>query len=328
VAADKAIAIAPAAPDGYEALGTFRRLVDRDNVGALDLYRKAQALAPANAALIRSIGYAEQSLGHFDRAVEMFHQAATLDPRGAGNLGALGLALLRLRRPAESRNAYDRGLAVAPSALTLIESRAMTFLAEGDLAGARASLNASASHVDPTALVAYLATYQDLAWALDEPQRDLLLRLTPSAFDEDRGSWGLSLAQVDALRKDAANARLHAGEAAKALEEQLKSAHQDAGLHAYLGVALAYLGRKAEAIREAQQAVALRPISKDATNAPYFRHQLARVYILTGEPEKAIDELEAILKVPYYVTPAWLKIDPNFDPLSGNPRFEKLVAGK
>jgi tetratricopeptide (TPR) repeat protein len=163
---------------------------------------------------------------------------------------------------------------------------------------------------------------------LDDGQRDVLLRLTPSAFDDDRGSWGMSLAQVDALRKDAANTRLHAGEAVKAFEEQLKPVPNDAGLHAYLGVALAYLGRKEEALRAGERAAALRPISKDATNGPYFRHQLARIYILTGEPEKAIDQLEAILKVPYYVTPAWLRIDPNFDPLRGNPRFEKLVAGK
>ena len=70
------------------------------------------------------------------------------------------------------------------------------------------------------------------------------------------------------------------------------------------------------------------PISKDAVQGPYFQHQLARIYILTGEPEKALDQLEPLLKMPYYLTPAWLKIDPNFDPLRGNPRFEKLVAGK
>ena len=72
----------------------------------------------------------------------------------------------------------------------------------------------------------------------------------------------------------------------------------------------------------------MRPTSKDATNGPYFQHQLARIYILTGEPEKALDQLEAIMKVPYYVTPAWLRIDPNFDPLRTNPRFQKLAAAK
>ena len=48
--------------------------------------------------------------------------------------------------------------------------------------------------------------------------------------------------------------------------------------------------------------------------------------MLVGEPEKALDQLEPLMKIPYYVSPAWLKIDPNFDPIRGNPRFQKLVA--
>ena len=59
-----------------------------------------------------------------------------------------------------------------------------------------------------------------------------------------------------------------------------------------------------------------------------MQHQLARIDILVGEPEKAIDQLEALLKIPNYLSPGWLKIDPNFDSLRSNPRFQKLVAGK
>jgi len=327
-AAEKAIAIAPESPDGYLAMGTMRRLILRDYAGALELYRKARTLAPGDATLIRGIGAAEQGLGHFDRAMEMFRQAASLDPRGSGNLNGLGTVLLRMRRPAEAREAFDRALAVAPSSLNVIEGRAMTYLEEGDLAGARESMKASAAHVDTTDLLAYFANYLDLGWVLDEPQRDVLLRLTPAAFDDDRGAWGISLAQIDALRKDSANLRRHAGEAAKAFEQQLKAAPDNGGLYAYLGLALAYDGRKAEAIRAGQRALELRGISKDATNGPYFQHQLARIYILTGDPEKALDQLEPLLKIPYWLTPAWLRIDPNFDPLRGNPRFEKLAAGK
>ena len=69
------------------------------------------------------------------------------------------------------------------------------------------------------------------------------------------------------------------------------------------------------------------PVAKDAESGAYYQHQLVRIYILTGEPEKAIDQLEPLLKVPYWVTPGWLKIDPNFDPLRGNPRFQRLVGG-
>jgi len=60
---------------------------------------------------------------------------------------------------------------------------------------------------------------------------------------------------------------------------------------------------------------------------PYLQHQLARIFILGGDPEKALDELEPLLKIPYHLLPGWLKIDLNFDPQRKNPRFQKLVAG-
>jgi tetratricopeptide (TPR) repeat protein len=203
----------------------------------------------------------------------------------------------------------------------------MSFLGEGDLAGARATLQAASKNVEPTALVSYIANYQDLAWALDDEQQQLLLRLTPEAFDGDRTTWGICLAQAYWFRGDRANARLYAEEARKANEEQLREAPQDAQQHAILGLSLAYLGRKEEAVKEGLRAVELLPTSKDAANGPYLHHQLARIYILVGEPEKAMDQLDALLKVPYALSPAWLKIDPNFDPLRSNPRFQKLVAG-
>jgi hypothetical protein len=59
-----------------------------------------------------------------------------------------------------------------------------------------------------------------------------------------------------------------------------------------------------------------------------MRHQLARVYALVGEPEKAIDLLESLLKMPYYLSPGWLRIDPEFAMLKGNPRFERLIAAR
>jgi hypothetical protein len=94
-----------------------------------------------------------------------------------------------------------------------------------------------------------------------------------------------------------------------------------------IGLALAYLGRKAEAIREGQRGVELVPITMDANTGTYIQHQLARIYLLVGEPEKALDQLEPLLRIPYYLSPGYLRIDPTFDPLRSNPRFKKLVEG-
>jgi tetratricopeptide (TPR) repeat protein len=260
--------------------------------------------------------------------VEHFRQAERLDPRSSAILSVLGEALSRLRRYPEAREVFDRGLALAPASMQMIERKTMTFLGEGDLAGARAVLKAAPSQVEPTALVAYLANYYDLVWVLDEEQRELLLRLTPSAFDDVRSAWATCLVQAYALKGDAANVRTYAEETKKASEEELRPAPNDSQRHVFLGLALAYLGRKEEAIREGERGVALLPVSKDARNGPYVQHQLARIYMLVGEPEKALDQLEPLLKIPYYLSPGWLKIDPNFDPLRKNPRFQKLVAGK
>ena len=69
---------------------------------------------------------------------------------------------------------------------------------------------------------------------------------------------------------------------------------------------------------------ALGPISKDAFQGPYLQHQLVRIYILAGQPEKALDHLEPLLRMPYYLSPDWLRVDPTFDPLRQNPRFQRL----
>ena len=68
------------------------------------------------------------------------------------------------------------------------------------------------------------------------------------------------------------------------------------------------------------------PISKEAFTGPYIQHQLARICILVGQPEQALDQLEPLLRVPYLLSPGWLRIDPTFDPLRSNPRFQRLVA--
>jgi tetratricopeptide (TPR) repeat protein len=185
---------------------------------------------------------------------------------------------------------------------------------------------AALSRVDPVALLAFFGTYQDLYWVLDDAQQQQLLALPPSAFDDDLGNWGIVRAQTYWMRKDPAKARVYADSALLAFDEQLRATPDDDQRHVFRGLALAYLGRKAEAIAEGKRGVSLLPISRDAYG-PYDQHQLARIYLLVGEPEKALDQLEPLLKMPYYLSPGWLKIDPTFAPLRGNARFERLVAG-
>ena len=325
-AAEKAVALAPDRPEGHHALGHYYLYVRRDPQRALAEYTKERRLAPGSPDGVRGIAFVDQMLGHWDEALEHSRQAERLDPRGVFNIRNLSILLSTLHRWSEARQVLDRGLALAPANLGLIQLKADTFLGEGDLSGARAFLKEAQSRVEPTALVANLAA-ADVAWVLDSEQAALLRRLTAAAFDDDEGTWAICQAEVRAFAGDAAGTQGYAERARKALEVRLQATPDDPSLRAYHALALAYLGRKEEAIRESERASALRPLTDDAEAGPYFRHQLARVYIFVGEPEKALDVLEPLLKVPYYLSPGWLKIDPNFDPLRKNPRFQKLVAG-
>jgi TolB-like protein/Flp pilus assembly protein TadD len=326
-AAEKAIALAPNRPEGYLALGKSVDQIAGDFAAAEELYAKALRLDPTNVQVMATRAATEEALGRWDSAVKDLRDAERLDPRSVSALRRLGVGLLYTRHVAEARAAFDRALAIAPDNLVIIEYRAMTHLMEKDLAGARAVLAAASRQVEPSALVATMANYYDLMWVLDDAQQKLLLSLKPSAFDDDEASWALCLAQGYALQGDQANARKFGDTASAVYQEQLRRGTTDPQRHAALGLALAYAGKKEAAIQEGSKAAALIPISKDAYTGVYVQHLLVRIYILAGEPEKALEQLEPLLNVPYFLTPDWLKVDPNFDPLRGNPRFQRLVAG-
>ena len=324
-AAERALALAPGRAEGHLAMGDYHRYIAGDNAAALEQYTTGEQLAPSNADVQTGAGLAQQGLGRWDEALGRLEKALALDPRSFAAARRRAFTLLWLRRHGEALAACDEALALGPANLQALETKAMVRLAMGDLPGARAELRSAPKEVEPTALVSYVANYWDLFWLLDEDQQRLLLRLRPDAFDDDRSVWGLVLAQTYALRGDPAKSRMYADTARIVFEQQLKDLPEDAQRHALLGLALAFMGRKADAVREGEHAVALTPTAADGYNGPYYQHQLARIYAMVGEPDKAVDQLERLLQVPYYLSPAWLRLDPAFDPLRKHPRFRKLV---
>jgi serine/threonine-protein kinase len=325
-AAERALALSPDRSDGHLALGDYYSEVLVDFRRAADEYAEGLRRSPSDVDLLNAAAINLQSLGQWDSALVSLSRAVTLDPRSVAPGRRLGFTLMRLRRYPEAIAATDRVLALAPDNIGVIETRAMIELGKGDLAAARAVISAAAPRLEPTALVAYLGNYWDLYWLLDDAQQQLLLRLTPSPFDDDRSAWGIVLAETYQLRGDSLRTRAYADSARLAIEKILESTPNDAQRRVFHGLALAYLGRRAEAIREGEKAAALLPVSRDGFTGPYIQQLLVRIYMLTGEKEKALDHLEPLLTVPYHLSPGWLRIDPTFAPLKNEPRFQKMVA--
>jgi serine/threonine-protein kinase len=114
-------------------------------------------------------------------------------------------------------------------------------------------------------------------------------------------------------------------EASVLLENAVADMPQDPRVHGALGLSYALLGRKDEAIREGELAVELWPVSKDALKGPAFVRNLAVIYVLAGEDEAALDQIEYVLSIPSWVSVPILRAEPYWDPLRDHPRFLALL---
>ena len=324
-AAVRAQALAPGHFEPVLALADYYSYVVSDNARALEQYALAQRSAPNNAEVLSGAALSELSLGRWEESLTHFRQALALDPRSARTAARLARSLVFLRRYPQALPASDRAIALAPNSATALEIKVMAFLGQGDLEGARRLVRSAPPSIDRADLVATLGQFWDLFWVLDDAQQRLLFTLPVSAFGDSREGRALAIAATYAMRGDPVRTRAYADTARIALEDKL-AAQEDAQLHVLLGTALAYLGRRDEAVREGRRAVEMMPVSKEAFTGPYIQHQLVRIFILVGQPEQALDQLEPLLRVPYLLSPGWLRIDPTFDPLRANPRFQRLVA--
>jgi eukaryotic-like serine/threonine-protein kinase len=326
-AAERAMALDPTGAPAHLAMASYAQMVTKDMLKAEEHMTLAVRAAPNDPVILRRAAGVEQTLGRWDEAQLHLEKARRLDPRSAATLATTARLYFSIRRHRDALAVANEALALDPGNVNLIQQVAMIHLAQGDLASARRVIKAAPGTLGEPELVAYMATYNDLYWVLDDEQQRLLLRLPPSAFFDDPAAWGSVFMQTWWHRGDRARARAYADTARMAFDVQIRQAPQDAQLVVLRALALAYMGRKEEAIAEGERGLSMMPISRDATSGPYYQHQLVRIYLMVGEHELALDRLEPLLRIPYQLAPGWLRIDPDFAPLKGNPRFERLLAG-
>jgi serine/threonine protein kinase/tetratricopeptide (TPR) repeat protein len=323
-AAEKALRLAPKLPESYLALGNYYSLVRADFPHAIQQYNTGLGIAPAHAELLGALGLAEQGLGKVDDALAHMRQGLALDPRSLLYTRRLARLLNYTRRYDEAEALLARARAQSPADPSVMLYEAWLKLSQGDLAGAKAVARSIPKDANEPTMLSFLAPDWTSAQLLDEEQRQLLLRLRPSQFGDNRGFWGLALAYGAYMQGDSRLVRAYADSALPSLERAVRDNPSEPNNHKDLGTALAFLGRKADAIREGERAVAMR--ANDGFQGPGLRHQLSRIYQLVGEPVKAIEQLEGLLRVPYLISPGWLRADPALEPLRSHPRFQRLLA--
>jgi serine/threonine-protein kinase len=324
-AAERALALDSTLPNARAAMAGYYSVGENDQVRALRELRAGLRLSPRDAALLTLVAISERVLGQWDAAVGHLQQAHAIDPRSSTVLYDLGITLFLLRRFPEAHDVAVRALQLDSGAQGW-QLVGMIPLANGDLRGARAVMTRAGQSVDPTTLVTFVATYGDLYWALDDPQRALLLRLTPASFGDDRFNWSYSLAGMAWFAGDSAAMRAYADTAVREGDGSVRNDPTEPQTHALLGIANAYLGHREAALREAQLAVTLCPLAKDAMTSTYVLQQLARVYVMLGDDDRAVATLTTLLRVPSYVSVGWLKVDPTFAPLKRSAAFRRLIG--
>ncbi|HEY9480022.1 MAG TPA: protein kinase [Gemmatimonadaceae bacterium] len=328
-AMERALAIDPNSAVALTASANYYANIERDPTRASGAIEGALRAAPNDADALSFAASMEIDDGNVAAGLAKLERARELDPRSSSTLAALQKAYIYRHSYDDAIAAGTAAHALAPGNIDIIEWETIAYLAQGDLNGARTVIR-TAIGGDMTApqIAAYFGGYQELSWALEEDDLQLLLRLTPASFENDRAWWGQSLATAWWQRGDKARARAYADSALAPSAAQLAAAPEDPTLRALYAVMLAYLGRRAEARAEADKAVA-NAAAGIASDRVYTKMQQIRVSLANGDAERAVDEIGEFLQTPNgWVTPAWLRIDPTFASLKGNPRFERIIAGE
>ena len=325
VAAETALGLHPNLPEAHLAMGFYYYYCERDYQAALKEFAIAKLSLPNSPEVYMAIGAIERRQGKWKESTANLERAASLSPKDAWVLQNLADNYYANRNFETAEKIFDRAIEAAPRSLgPRAEKAKLAVDWKGDLSVMEKELTQLPAGVDPDGLVTF-ARVQLLLLQRKFPDAIALLKQSPQdVFHHDKPREFFEGA-IYTFLNDKEKA-LSAFERARPIAEKaLRESPNDASRHVVLGMILAGLGEKEEAIAEGKRAVELLPESQDALDGPKTTVALAQIYTWTGETDQALQLLERSLSTPSGITISSLRLDPMWDPLRNDSRFQALI---